>query len=167
MYEVTIEHPGVDEEPLYTCANGGELRSLVYGVHRAQGQEVTEHNQAMADIGALRSRADIEGVGVLDIGQVKVRVKPAEYGEWACEGHDSLYAGLGETVICDGSCVERPRFDREAQIALTLALGDAALDAAGGCSACGLEAGQMCVACERCNCERHDGCERPAAEPAR
>ncbi|MBA0053473.1 hypothetical protein E0L36_22115 [Streptomyces sp. AJS327] len=167
MYEVTIEHPGFDEEPLYSCKDGGELRSLVYGVHRAQGQEVADHSEAIADISALRSRADIEGVGVLDVGAVKVRVKPAEYGDWACEGHESLYAGLGESVMCDGSCVVRPRFDREAQIALALALDDAELDASGGCGACGLEAGQMCADCERCNCDRHDGCERPAAEPAR
>lgn len=167
MYKVTIEHPGIDDERLYTCKNGGELRNLVYDVHRAQNQEITDHGQAIVDVGELRDRADIEGVGVLDVGAVKVRVEPAEHGDGACEGHESPYAGLGESVMCDGSCIVRPRFDRQVQIDLALALDDAELDATGGCSACGLEAGQMCVGCGRCNCEGHEGCERPAAEPAR
>jgi hypothetical protein len=36
---------------------------------------------------------------------------------------------------------------------------------AGGCPACGLGPDEMCVACHRCNCDRHETCTRPAPRP--
>ncbi|MFE3033043.1 hypothetical protein ACFXKY_15535 [Streptomyces canus] len=53
---------------------------------------------------------------------------------------------------------------REAAIDRALLLDDLELELTGGCGACGLEAGQMCVACGRCNCDRHDDCTRPAGQ---
>lgn len=50
---------------------------------------------------------------------------------------------------------------RKALISLVLQADDAELEASGGCGACGLEAWQMCVACERCNCDTHGSCVRP------
>jgi len=38
------------------------------------------------------------------------------------------------------------------------------LAVSGGCPACGLEAGQMCVGCGSCNCDTHENCVRPASE---
>lgn len=46
---------------------------------------------------------------------------------------------------------------------LVLIADDIELEAAGGCGACGLEAGQMCAACGQCNCDDHGQCTRPAA----
>lgn len=65
---------------------------------------------------------------------------------------------------CDGRCKPRIRFDKNALIDLSCALGDAELEEAGGCGRCGLEAGRMCVACGKCNCGRHDSCIRPTGE---
>ncbi|WP_434593341.1 hypothetical protein [Streptomyces sp. A5-4] len=164
MYEVTIEHPGI-EERLFTCSGGGELRTLVYGVARAQGHTAQNDSDLIAEIGAVRSRADIEGIGLIEVHDVTVKVKPAVEIDYVCEGHADLYVGLGESVYCDGTCRPRPRFDREALVALSLDLDDADLDESGGCGACGLEAGQMCVGCGLCNCDRHDVCKRPASKP--
>ncbi|MET8746839.1 hypothetical protein [Streptomyces sp. NPDC004728] len=55
--------------------------------------------------------------------------------------------------------------DREAAIERALFLDDLELELTGGCGHCGLEADMMCAACERCNCDRHDQCTRPA-QPA-
>lgn len=38
------------------------------------------------------------------------------------------------------------------------------LAVSGGCFACGLEAGQMCVGCGSCNCDTHEDCVRPVTE---
>jgi hypothetical protein len=38
------------------------------------------------------------------------------------------------------------------------------LAVSGGCPACGLEAGWVCVACGSCNCDTHENCVRPASE---
>ncbi|MGW4007915.1 hypothetical protein [Streptomyces sp. NPDC004763] len=53
---------------------------------------------------------------------------------------------------------------REAAIDQAILADDLELDLTGGCSACGLEADQMCVACGRCNCDRHDDCVRPTGQ---
>ena len=163
MYEVTIEHPAF-EEKMFTAKDGGELRTLIYGVARAQGRKVEDDSDMIAEVGAVRSRADIEGVGLIEVYDLTVKVAPAENEtDYACGGHDSLYVGLGETAHCDGSCVTRPRFARDTLVDLVLALDDEELDESGGCGACGLEADQMCAGCGRCNCNRHDTCERPKA----
>lgn len=33
----------------------------------------------------------------------------------------------------------------------------------GGCGVCDTEADEMCAACGRCRCDRHDTCTRPTA----
>ncbi|THA54270.1 hypothetical protein [Streptomyces sp. A1136] len=163
MYEVTIQHRSVAEKT-FTAKDGGELRTLVYGVARAQGREVDNDSDMIAEIGAVRSRADIEGVGLIEVYGLTVEVKPAEDEiDYACEGHESLYVGLGESAYCDGTCKPRTKFDRAALVDLSFALDDEDLDESGGCGACGLEADQMCAACARCNCDRHDSCKRPTA----
>ncbi|WP_381792910.1 hypothetical protein [Streptomyces niveus] len=138
MYDVTLQHPTLDER-IYACRGGGELRTLAYGVARAQGQAVTDDRQMISDVGQLRSQAAIDGVGLLTVGEITIKAEPAD-----------LTAG------------PRPRFDRNALMDLTTDLDDAELEAAGGCGGCGLEADQTCVGCGRCNCDRHDSCARPA-----
>ncbi|MGW6459129.1 hypothetical protein ACWF94_24935 [Streptomyces sp. NPDC055078] len=161
MYEATIQHRAV-EEKTFTAKDGGELRTLIYGVARAQGRRVENDSDMIAEAGAVRSRADIEGVGLIEVYDLTVEVRPAENEtDYACEGHESLYVGLGETAFCDGTCKPRAMFDREALVDLSLALDNADLDEADGCGQCGLVAGQMCVDCGRCNCSRHDSCKRP------
>lgn len=54
--------------------------------------------------------------------------------------------------------------DREAAIRRAILVDDLELELTGGCGACGLEADWMCVACGRCNCDRHDQCTRPASQ---
>ncbi|WP_228980198.1 hypothetical protein [Streptomyces sp. DH12] len=163
MYEVTIQHPAFKEK-LFTAKDGGELRTLVFGLARAQGQQPASDRDLIAEVGNVRSRADIEGVGLIKVYDLTVEVKPAENEvDYACEGHESLYVGLGETVTCDGSCIPRLRFSRDSLMRLSLALDDEDLDETGGCGACGLEVGQMCADCGRCNCSRHDSCKRPTA----
>ncbi|MFJ6014501.1 hypothetical protein [Streptomyces sp. NPDC092952] len=165
MYEVTIQHPAVAERT-FTAKDGGELRTLLYGVARAQGRTVENDSDMIAEAGAVRSRADIEGVGLVEVYGLTVKVKPAESdSDYACEGHEGLYVGLGETTYCDGACRPRTRFGREALIDLSVALDDDDLDESGGCGPCGLEAGQMCAACRRCNCDTHETCVRPTAKP--
>lgn len=162
MYEVTIEHPAF-EEKVFTAKDGGELRTLIYGVARAQGQGIESDSDMIAEVGAVRSRADIEGVGLIEVYDLMVKVEPAsDETAYACEGHESLYVGLGETAYCDGACRPRRRFTRETLVDLSLALDDDDLDESGGCGRCGLEVGQTCVGCGRCNCDRHDSCKRPA-----
>ncbi|WP_019061741.1 hypothetical protein [Streptomyces prunicolor] len=51
---------------------------------------------------------------------------------------------------------------QQAAIDRQIFLDDLELELTGGCGACGLEADQMCAACGRCNCDRHDECTRPA-----
>jgi hypothetical protein len=165
MYEVTIEHPAF-EEKTFTAKDGGELRTLIYGVARAQGQQPDSDSDLIAETGAVRSRADIEGVGLIKVYDLTVKVAPAENdSDYACEGHEDLYVGLGETAYCDGSCVTRLRFTRDTLVDLTLTLDDEELEESGGCGACGLEADQMCAGCGRCNYDQHESCTRPDDEP--
>ncbi|MFD3609017.1 hypothetical protein ACFWXA_13250 [Streptomyces atroolivaceus] len=164
MYEATIEHPAIEEQT-YLCTTPGELRDVVWGVARAQGEPIADKDagEMIHTVGALRSAADIDGVGTLAVHGITVRVEPADETAYACEGHESLYVGLGETVFCDGTCRPRRKFNHTALVDLSLALDDADLDETGGCGPCGLEAGQMCADCGRCNCSRHDSCKRPTA----
>ncbi|MFF4388564.1 hypothetical protein ACFY0G_17555 [Streptomyces sp. NPDC001552] len=161
MYKVTITHPAI-EDRAYACADGGDLRTLVYGVARAQGEPVTDDTDMIARVGRARYCADIDGTALLAIGQAAVRVEPARSTASTCEGHEDLYVGLGETAFCDGTCKPLPRFGRDALLDLADALDDADLDENFGCSGCGLQAGDMCAGCGRCNCDRHDTCQRPA-----
>ncbi|WNI20374.1 hypothetical protein [Actinacidiphila sp. ITFR-21] len=166
MYEVTIQHPAF-RETTFTAKDGGELRNLLYGVARAQGEQPDDNNDLIFEAGAVRSRADIEGVGVIEVHRLTVTVAPAENAsDYTCEGHESLFLGLGQTAYCDGRCRPRLRFNRDSLVKLTLALDDEELDESGGCGACGLEADQMCAGCGRCNCDEHSSCERPDTEPA-
>ncbi|MGA5497751.1 hypothetical protein ACPCSP_25645 [Streptomyces cinereoruber] len=163
MYEVTIQHPSI-EEKTFTAKDGGELRTLVYRVARAQGNEISV-GDLIAEAGAVRSRADIEGVGLIEVHDLTVEVRPAENeSDYACEGHESLYTGFGETAYCDGSCVKRATFDRVALLELSAALDDEDLEESGGCPDCGLEADDKCAACGLCNCDRHDNCKRPQGQ---
>ncbi|WP_019548592.1 hypothetical protein [Streptomyces sulphureus] len=166
MYDVTIKAQGIEDRG-YHCKDGAELRTLVYGVFRVQGEPVKNDSELIAEIGGARSAADLGGVGSVGAGDCTVAVAEVEdWTEFSCDGHESLYVGLGETVRCDGTCGPRRRFDRAALVDLSVALDDAELDATGGCGGCGLEAGQMCAACRKCNCERHDVCVRPSADAA-
>ncbi|MEH0579053.1 MULTISPECIES: hypothetical protein [Streptomyces] len=54
--------------------------------------------------------------------------------------------------------------EREAAIDRAILIDDLELELTGGCGRCGLEADWMCVACGRCNCDRHDDCTRPAGQ---
>ncbi|WP_199570568.1 hypothetical protein [Streptomyces murinus] len=165
MYDVTIKAEGMTDRG-YHCKDAAELRTLVYGVFRAQGEAVKNETELIAEISGAHSAADLGGVGSVGAGDCTVTVAEVEdWTEFSCHGHESLYVGLGETVRCDGTCRPRRRFNRAALLDLTEALDDAGLEATGGCGRCGLEAGQMCVGCERCNCHRHDTCTRPASEP--
>lgn len=160
MYQVTIEHPAI-EERTYFADGPGELRNIVWGVARAQGKPVTDDLAMIAEVGALRSDVVVHGEGEMKVYEITVRVRDAE----ECEGHageDSVL--LGGPEFCDGSCRPRKRFRKDALLDLADALEDAGLDAAGGCSACGLEAGQNCAGCGRCNCDRHDTCVRPEGQ---
>ncbi|GGZ23565.1 hypothetical protein GCM10010387_15950 [Streptomyces inusitatus] len=160
MYDVTIEHPAIEERTFF-ASGPGPLRDIVWGVARAQGEPVTDHLAMIAEVGALRSRADIEGEGELKIGEITVRVRNAE----GCEGHQGEDAVLlGGPEFCDGSCRPRKLFKRGALLDLADALEDADLEASGGCSGCGLGAGQSCAGCGKCNCDRHDGCVRPKSQ---
>ncbi|MGY3199772.1 hypothetical protein [Streptomyces sp. TE5632] len=168
MYQVTIEHPAIDDRA-YTANGPGELRDIVWGVARAQGKPVTDDLAMIAEVGALRSACDIKGEGVLKVHAITVTVTDADPAAFECEGHqgeDSVL--LGGPERCDGRCrTPRPRFLKAQLFDLACALDDAELEEAGGCGACGLEAGQMCAACGKCNCDRHDACVRPAeGEPA-
>ncbi|MFD9422249.1 MULTISPECIES: hypothetical protein [unclassified Streptomyces] len=165
MYAVTLAHPHLDERRFF-CGTPGELRDAVWGVARAQGSPITSEGgydrEMIYEVGDLRSRADTEGTGTLQVLDFTVTVDPIAGTEYDCEGHEGEdIALLGNPATCDGSCRPRPRFDRAALVDLTTALDDAELDESGGCGACGLEAGQMCVACGCCNCDRHDTCVRP------
>ncbi|MEU7323364.1 hypothetical protein ABZ682_22855 [Streptomyces griseoviridis] len=169
MFHVTIEHPGIDGEP-YLCRDPKELRNLVWGVAQAQGQPITEtldrHNPWIREVGDLWSRAVIEGVGLLEVRALTVKVEPVE-DEFAyrCEGHegeDSVL--LGGPTHCDGTCRPRRRWTHEAVVDLSCALDDAEVEAGGGCGGCSLEADQMCVGCGRCNCFTHESCVRPAGK---
>ncbi|MET9321952.1 hypothetical protein ABZX75_17420 [Streptomyces sp. NPDC003038] len=141
MYDVTISHPALGDR-VYACRTGGELRTLAYGVARAQGQDVTDDGQMISDVGGLRSQADIDGTGILIVGAITIKAEPA-----------------------DLAAAPRRSFDRDALIDLAAALDDAELDAAGGCGDCGLDADEMCSACGRCNCDRHDACVRLTVRP--
>ena len=170
MYDVTIEYPGIDDRQ-FTCATGGELRNLVWGVARAQGQPITSEaerdREMIHEVGALRSRADIEGVGTLAVVDCTVRVEPADEIPYRCEGHqgEDVFL-LGGPEFCDGTCrPARRRFDHEALVDLSMALDDAELEESGGCGACGLEADAKCEGCGLCNCETHGACVRPAGGP--
>ncbi|MFC8887221.1 hypothetical protein ACFT54_09930 [Streptomyces cinereoruber] len=161
MYEVTIQHPSLAEKT-FTAKDGGELRTLIYRVARAQGHEFASTRDLIVETGGVRSRADIEGVGLIEVAELTVQVKPAENeSDYACEGHESVYVGLGEAAYCDGRCVRRTVFDWAAMAYLSCVLDDEDLEESGGCSDCGLEAGDECAACGRCNCDRHDNCTRP------
>ncbi|MEV6565900.1 hypothetical protein [Streptomyces kronopolitis] len=161
MYDVTIRAQGIEDRG-YHCKDGAELRTLVYGVLRAQGEPVKNDTDMIAEIASARSVADIGGTGSVGAGDCTVTVAEVEdWTEFSCHGHESVYVGLGETVKCDGTCRPRRLFNRTALLDLMEALDGADLDASGGCGACGVEAGQMCVACKKCNCERHDQCVRP------
>ncbi|QKW06972.1 hypothetical protein HUT18_11750 [Streptomyces sp. NA04227] len=166
MYQVTIEHPAIEEQQ-FDCKDDVELRTLVFGVHRAQNQEINDYPQTIAAVDAARSQADNGGEGVLKAHAVTITVEPGDPCAFQCEGHpDDDSVLLGGPEFCDGKCRPRRRFNHKALVDLCIALDDAELDATGGCGACGLVAGQMCVDCKRCNCDRHDQCKRPAAEPA-
>ncbi|MEU1853937.1 hypothetical protein ABZ499_32940 [Streptomyces sp. NPDC019990] len=159
MYDVILDGPGIDART-YFADGPGELRNIVWGVARAQGQPVTDDREMIAKVGELRSDCDITGDGTLQVHAITVTVRDAE----GCEGHageDSVLLGGPET--CDGSCRPRRRFREPQLIDLVCALEDAELEGSGGCGACGLEAGQMCAACGKCNCDRHDTCIRPAS----
>lgn len=54
--------------------------------------------------------------------------------------------------------------DRDTYIDRMLLAEDLELALTGGCPACGLQADQMCAACDSCNCDSHEGCVRPATE---
>ncbi|MEU6628408.1 hypothetical protein ABZ905_08950 [Streptomyces parvus] len=168
MYAVTLAHPQLDDRRFY-CPTPGALRDVVWGAARAHGQPITAEggrdSEMIAEVGDLRSRADIDGIGTLAVFDFTVTVEPVGTGtEFDCEGgHEGEDAALlGGPTTCDGRCRPRPRFGHQALTDLVCALDDAELDESGGCGACGLEAGQMCVGCGRCNCHRHDGCARPA-----
>ncbi|MCX5326323.1 hypothetical protein [Streptomyces sp. NBC_00120] len=166
MYQVTIEHPAIEERQ-FDCKDVDELRKLVYGVHRAQNTPVTDDRQTVIAVRAAWRRADVEGKGVLNANAATITVEPGDPCAFECEGHpDEDSVLLGGPEFCDGTCRPRRRFDGKALVELGIALDDADLAARGGCGPCGLEAGQMCADCKRCNCDRHDRCTRPAAEPA-
>ncbi|MEU2487085.1 hypothetical protein ABZ593_21060 [Streptomyces sp. NPDC012617] len=164
MYEVTIQAAGINEMQ-FDCADGSALRTLVYGVFRAQDQEVSDESDLFAEIAAARSHADLGEAGTLNAGEVTVLIEDADPSAYECQGHEDLYGGIGECVYCDGTCRPRRRFNRDSVMALASALDDADLDESDGCGACGLEAGQMCAACGRCNCDRHDACKRLTVGP--
>ncbi|WP_030236894.1 hypothetical protein [Streptomyces sp. NRRL S-350] len=125
MYEIRVSHPALISRT-FTAKDGGELRNLVWAVARAAGQPIGdgEDREMVHEVGDLRSRADIEGVGVLDVRGVTVRVMSTARGDWEeCEGHDdNPDVGLGETDYCDGTCVVRPIFGCEDEAALAAAL---------------------------------------------
>ncbi|MFJ7592507.1 hypothetical protein ACIQZO_35080 [Streptomyces sp. NPDC097617] len=164
MYNVTIEHPALEEDRHFTAVGSGELRNIVWGVARAQDRPIAdtdaEGREMIHQVGDLRSAADIKGEGSLLVREITVTVRPAVC-ETAHDGEDAVL--LGSPARCDGRCQPRRRFDRNSMLDLAMALDDAGLDASGGCGVCGLEAGQMCVACGHCNCDRHDSCKRPTA----
>ncbi|MEU7092976.1 hypothetical protein [Kitasatospora aureofaciens] len=122
MYEITLPAlPG----RTFTAKDGAELRNIVWAVARAQGKPISsdgEDREMVHEVGDLRSRADIEGVGVLDVRDVTVRVMRTAPGDWECEGHEDLYVGIGETAYCDGGCVPRPLFNRRDELVLAAAL---------------------------------------------
>ncbi|WP_439082108.1 hypothetical protein [Streptomyces sp. WL006] len=168
MYAVTLAHPQLDDRRFF-CPTPGALRDVVWGAARAHGQPITAEggrdSEMIAEVGYLRSRADNGGIGTLTVFDFTVTVEPVGTGtEFDCEGgHEGEDAALlGGPATCDGRCRPRPRFGHQALTDLVCALDDAELDESGGCGACGLEAGQMCVGCGRCNCDGHDGCARPA-----
>lgn len=168
MYEVTIQHPAIADRS-FTCNGPGDLRTLVWGVARAQGQPITEENgrdrEMIAEVGTLRSRADINGVGELTVHEITVKVEPADETAYQCEGREGEdIVLLGGPNFCDGRCKPRRPFKHQSLLDLADALDDADLNTSGGCSGCGLEAGANCADCGRCNCDRHDNCKRPEGQ---
>ncbi|MER7739994.1 hypothetical protein ABTX34_17040 [Streptomyces sp. NPDC096538] len=159
MYDVILDGPGLDD-CFYFADRPGELRNIVWAVARAQGRPVTDDSEMIAKVGELRSDCDITGEGTLQVHAVTVTVRDAEGCDGGHDGEDAVL--LGGPAVCDGRCKPRPRFTREAIGYLASALDDAELDKSGGCGACGLEAGQMCAACGKCNCDSHGTCVRPA-----
>ncbi|MFD0209151.1 hypothetical protein ACFVH9_08435 [Streptomyces hirsutus] len=164
MYQVTIEHPAIKERT-YTADTPGELRDIVWGVARAQGEPVTDDLAMINKVGALCARSDNGGIGVLAVHDITVKVEGADPAAYECEGHEGEDAVLlGGPTRCDGRCKPRKRFRKPELLYLSLALDNARLEAEGGCAACELEADQMCADCGQCNCDRHDTCVRPAGE---
>ncbi|WTW95437.1 hypothetical protein OG216_19540 [Streptomycetaceae bacterium NBC_01309] len=161
MYEVAVQHPAI-EERRYICADLAELRTLVWGVAQAQGNPIAadDGDEMLAEVANARRRADFFDFGLLRVEQCSVRIELAEESD--CDGHDSVYAALGESQYCDGTCRPGVRFKRAALHDLTAALESAEAEAAGECDGCGLEVDQRCVGCGRCNCDQHDGCVRPS-----
>lgn len=106
MFEVTIEHPGI-EDRTYFADRQGELRNIVWGVARAQGKPTTNDREMIAIVGGIASDWAIRGEATLKVHDVTVIVRdPA-----GCDGHageDGVLLGGPET--CDGSCKPRPRF---------------------------------------------------------
>jgi hypothetical protein len=165
MYEITIQHRAF-EEKTFTAEDGAELRTLIYGVARAQSRQPDIDRDLIVEAGAVRSRADIEGIGLIEVHGLTLKVAPAENdSDCACEGHESVNVGLGETAYCDGTCRPRLRFTHDTLVELLIALDDEDVEESGGCGACGREADQMCACCGRCNCDRHDECTRPDDAP--
>ncbi|MEU1815184.1 hypothetical protein ABZ543_08295 [Streptomyces roseifaciens] len=123
MYEVTIGHPAIQERR-FLCSTDAELRALVDGVVRAQGARVGNDRGLAAAVAGARSQADTEGTVTLAVLAVTVTVTPAEESAYACQGHESVYLGLGESVWCKGECRPRRAFDRQALLDLSRALDD-------------------------------------------
>ncbi|PWI16016.1 hypothetical protein DI272_18970 [Streptomyces sp. Act143] len=160
MYDVVIEHPAIEDRN-YSAADSSQLRGIIRSLALVQGKPPTEGLALHMDVELLRHACDKTGEGVLKVHDITVTLREAE----GCEGHqgeDSVL--LGGPEFCDGSCRPRSRFDKQKAFELMNAIDDAELDASGGCGPCGLEAGQMCAGCGKCNCHTHETCVRPASE---
>ncbi|MFE7547033.1 rhodanese-like domain-containing protein [Streptomyces gardneri] len=53
-------------------------------------------------------------------------------------------------------------YGRASTADLVLASHDLETDLLGGCGICDTEHWEMCAACQKCRCHRHDECQRPA-----
>lgn len=111
MYYLTITHPTHDTE--YTCLDAGELAQALRHIARAQGQQL-DSTAMQGTAEELTARADAEDIATHTLGRVTVRVEPGDASEYECDGHEDVYAGLGETIYCDGTCKPRPRLGRRA-----------------------------------------------------
>lgn len=123
--------------------------------------------------------AETFAAGVCTYGVTKARgsgcIKPA--------GHDSAHLvteGDVDDEFCGNeydadSCELEPghsgahlsgnlawSYGRASTVDLVLASRDLETDLLGGCGICDTEHWEMCAACQKCRCHRHDTCQRPA-----
>ena len=77
MYRIAIVRKGQPTDRR-TAVISGELRTVIYGVIRAEGSTIgdSDHSGLIEMIGHARDMADIEGFAALTLGTASVTIRP-------------------------------------------------------------------------------------------